>query len=108
LAPRVQWCDPTCHNDTLAKSVMQRMENVTGIPESYQEHLQLLRYDPGQYYQTHNDYIVRAQYVEQQLMRSRWLARNSLAVADFHLTHSFNDRVSHSPTNVSGRSVREF
>jgi Rps23 Pro-64 3,4-dihydroxylase Tpa1-like proline 4-hydroxylase len=36
---------------------MDRMANITGIPEVNQEHLQLLRYEVGQYYQTHNDYI---------------------------------------------------
>ena len=36
---------------------MGRMANVTGIPEVNQEHLQLLQYEVGQYYQTHNDYI---------------------------------------------------
>ena len=36
---------------------MERMANITGIPEVNQEHLQLLRYEVGQYYQTHNDYI---------------------------------------------------
>jgi len=36
---------------------MKRMENITGIPEGNHEHLQLLRYEPGQYYNQHNDYI---------------------------------------------------
>jgi hypothetical protein len=82
------------------------MENVTGIPESYQEHLQLLRYDPGQYYQTHNDYIVRAEYVGWKEHDASLVA--VVVAADFHLTHSFIDPVSHSPTNGSERSVRAF
>jgi prolyl 4-hydroxylase len=51
------WCVNECYNDPLAQSVMQRIENITGIPETNSENLQLLRYDESQFYQTHNDYI---------------------------------------------------
>ena len=33
------------------------MSDITKIPQTNQEYLQLLRYDEGQYYETHNDYI---------------------------------------------------
>jgi len=36
---------------------MERMQNITGIPERHQESLQLLRYEVGQFYGQHNDYI---------------------------------------------------
>ena len=36
---------------------MQRIENITGIPEANSENLQLLRYEQSQFYQTHSDYI---------------------------------------------------
>ena len=52
-----KWCNEACSNDTKANAVILRMENITGIPETNAEFLQLLRYDTGQYYHTHNDYI---------------------------------------------------
>ena len=43
------------------------MENITGIPEANGEHLQLLKYQEGQFYKSHHDYIAhhvdRAQHV---------------------------------------------
>jgi len=36
---------------------MDRIVNITGIPEVNQENFQLLRYQPGQFYTLHNDYI---------------------------------------------------
>jgi prolyl 4-hydroxylase len=46
-----------CYEDEVAKRVSARIENVTGIPERNAEYLQLLRYEPGQFYKTHHDYI---------------------------------------------------
>jgi prolyl 4-hydroxylase len=51
------WCQNTCYDDPIAKAVMYRISNLTGIPEENSEHLQLLKYDVGQYYETHHDYI---------------------------------------------------
>jgi prolyl 4-hydroxylase len=51
------WCQHSCYNDTLAKQVMARIEDITNIPEVNSEYLQLLKYDVGQYYQQHHDYI---------------------------------------------------
>ena len=51
------WCQHACYNDTAAKQVMAKIEEVTNIPEANSEYLQLLKYDVGQYYQTHHDYI---------------------------------------------------
>jgi len=53
----LQWCQEECYDDPIAKRVMERMSNITGIPEENQEYLQLLRYGPTQYYHVHNDYI---------------------------------------------------
>ena len=36
---------------------MQRIENITGVPEVNSENLQLLRYEKNQFYQTHSDFI---------------------------------------------------
>lgn len=52
------WCtDESCFNDNVARRVMERLSNLTNIPQNNGEYLQLLRYEPGQYYHTHHDYI---------------------------------------------------
>lgn len=51
------WCVDACYEDPITQRVMNRIENITGIPETNTENLQLLRYGPQQYYQTHSDYI---------------------------------------------------
>lgn len=51
------WCQHECYEDPLAKQVIEKITNLTGIPEANSEYLQLLKYEPGQYYQTHSDYI---------------------------------------------------
>ncbi|KAI2510593.1 ShK toxin domain [Fragilaria crotonensis] len=51
------WCDNKCYNDTAAKQVIARIEEITNIPETNSEYLQLLKYDVGQFYSTHHDYI---------------------------------------------------
>jgi prolyl 4-hydroxylase len=51
------WCVGECYEDPLAQSVMNRIVNITGIPEPNSENLQLLRYEKDQYYQVHTDYI---------------------------------------------------
>jgi prolyl 4-hydroxylase len=39
------------------------IENITGIPERNYEYGQLVRYSPGQYYSTHNDYLSEHQHL---------------------------------------------
>jgi prolyl 4-hydroxylase len=51
------WCFDECASHPLAKSVIGKIENLTGIPEIYSESLQLLKYTEGQFYETHHDYI---------------------------------------------------
>jgi prolyl 4-hydroxylase len=51
------WCVGPCYEDALVQGVNKRLSELTGINETNAEHLQLLRYEPGQYYRTHNDYI---------------------------------------------------
>ena len=46
------WCSDQCYDDPLAKSVMDKIEKLTGIPEINSENLQLLRYEEGQFYKT--------------------------------------------------------
>lgn len=51
------WCQNECYNDPIAKRVMERVENITGIAETNSEWLQLLRYEKGQHYNRHHDLI---------------------------------------------------
>merc|ERR1719401_3312019 len=44
------WCMDGCMDDPVVAAL-------TGIPEEHYENLQLLRYEPGQYYQPHTDWI---------------------------------------------------
>jgi prolyl 4-hydroxylase len=51
------WCQNACYADPTAKRVMERIQNITNTPEPNSEFLQLLRYEEGQFYQQHHDYI---------------------------------------------------
>jgi prolyl 4-hydroxylase len=51
------WCQNDCYKNETAKRVIERVTNITNIPEENSEYLQLLKYEVGQYYQTHHDYI---------------------------------------------------
>lgn len=51
------WCLGKCYKDDKAQDVIQRLTNITGIPEANSEYLQLLRYEAGQFYNNHHDYI---------------------------------------------------
>lgn len=42
------WCVEDCYEDPIAQRVMQRIENITGIPDANSENLQLLRYEKSQ------------------------------------------------------------
>ena len=57
------WCSKdTCANDPIVKSIMKKIERVTGVPESNSEYLQILRYEGGQFYKAHHDYIKHQQF----------------------------------------------
>jgi prolyl 4-hydroxylase len=51
------WCQKECYKDPVAQRVIERITNVTNIPEANSEYLQMLRYEVGEHYQTHHDYI---------------------------------------------------
>jgi prolyl 4-hydroxylase len=52
------WCNTDeCNDDPVVNAVYERMSNLTQIPIVNSEPLQLLRYTPGQFYQSHHDYI---------------------------------------------------
>jgi prolyl 4-hydroxylase len=52
------WCqEPSCYEDPLVEPVIERIANVTKTEVKNSEYLQLLQYEPGQYYKQHHDYI---------------------------------------------------
>lgn len=57
LTSKNTWCLDECYNNTITVNVLQKVVNLTGVPEANLEYLQLLRYEVGQFYQTHHDYV---------------------------------------------------
>ena len=53
------WCVDACYNHSVTQRVIEKIENLTGVPDINSEYLQLLRYEPGQFYERHHDYIPR-------------------------------------------------
>jgi len=51
------WCTKECYEHPSAKNVMKRLGELTMIDENNSEFLQLLRYEPDQFYEDHHDYI---------------------------------------------------
>ena len=50
------WCEHRgCGRDPLLARVRERIANVTLVPETNAEHLQVLKYDVGQFYKVHHD-----------------------------------------------------
>jgi prolyl 4-hydroxylase len=45
------WCLNACYDDAVTQRILQKIENLTGIPDQNSEYLQLLRYEPEQFYQ---------------------------------------------------------
>lgn len=54
------WCTYTeeCRTDTLVQEIQNRIAKVTGIPVVNSEHLEIIKYEVGQHYRKHNDYIL--------------------------------------------------
>lgn len=55
------WCKKEpCTSDPTALAIMERISNVSGTPDhSYHEHLQMLKYETGQFYKPHHDFIAK-------------------------------------------------
>mmetsp|Transcript_23701 Transcript_23701/g.56124 ORF Transcript_23701/g.56124 Transcript_23701/m.56124 type:complete len:473 (-) Transcript_23701:1027-2445(-) len=53
------WCSfrDGCRNDTIVELVHDRIAKVTGIGANHSEDFQILKYEPGQFYRQHHDYI---------------------------------------------------
>ncbi len=51
------WCLEECYWHPTTQTVLRRIEQMTRIPDTNSEYLQLLHYDVGQFYKIHHDYI---------------------------------------------------
>jgi prolyl 4-hydroxylase len=51
------WCVEDCYKDELNQNVLRTVENITGIPENHSEYWQFLKYEVGQFYGEHHDFI---------------------------------------------------
>lgn len=56
------WCDGECAQIPAVSRISQRIGNATGCSEKHSEFLQLLRYEPGQYYKVRAPQAVRRGY----------------------------------------------
>jgi prolyl 4-hydroxylase len=53
------WCSTRngCREKTVPKRILNRLSTIMGIPSENSEDFQILKYDVGQFYNTHHDYI---------------------------------------------------
>lgn len=51
------WCTDDCYRDESVQNVLNKIADLTGIPDENSEYLQLLKYEKGQFYRKHHDYI---------------------------------------------------
>jgi len=51
------WCKDDCSKDPAVMTVHERIAELGGIETGNSEYLQLLRYEQGQYYKVHHDFI---------------------------------------------------
>jgi prolyl 4-hydroxylase len=51
------WCTDLCFEDPISKQVHQKLDDLTLLPRENGEYMQLLKYEVGQFYGTHHDYI---------------------------------------------------
>ena len=49
------WCAGSCLEDPVTDRIATRVQQVTGIPSENSEHLQLLKYQTGEFYKYHHD-----------------------------------------------------
>eukprot|EP00555_Chaetoceros_dichaeta_P011197 CAMPEP_0198253590 /NCGR_PEP_ID=MMETSP1447-20131203/3998_1 /TAXON_ID=420782 /ORGANISM="Chaetoceros dichaeta, Strain CCMP1751" /LENGTH=527 /DNA_ID=CAMNT_0043939325 /DNA_START=45 /DNA_END=1628 /DNA_ORIENTATION=- len=50
------WCQSDCYNDPVMEGIIERMSDVTGIPEENSEYLQMLKYSAQQKYEEYTEY----------------------------------------------------
>ena len=53
---KTSWCNvPFCESDPTIKSIKRRVANATGVPLDNSEHVQVLKYETGDFYRQHHD-----------------------------------------------------
>jgi 2OG-Fe(II) oxygenase superfamily/ShK domain-like len=57
------WCMDDCHDHPAHRRMVDRISNITGIPEINFEATQVPRYLEGQYYHRHNDCILQHEFL---------------------------------------------
>jgi len=52
------WCQHAgCYNHPVHERVIERIMSIVNLPQNNAEHMQLLKYHPGEYYRLHHDWI---------------------------------------------------
>ena len=52
------WCQHAgCYQHPTHVKIISRIMNIVGLHENYAEHMQLLKYGPGEFYKMHHDWI---------------------------------------------------
>ena len=51
------WCSENCNEDPIIEPLHRRMDKLAGMHYNHSEYLQLLKYEVGQFYNEHHDYI---------------------------------------------------
>mmetsp|Transcript_50764 Transcript_50764/g.152871 ORF Transcript_50764/g.152871 Transcript_50764/m.152871 type:complete len:418 (-) Transcript_50764:79-1332(-) len=51
------WCEKECEEDAEVHNVVERMSHAVDLPWDNAEYMHLLRYQPGEYYVEHHDYV---------------------------------------------------
>jgi len=54
---RNAWCQAGCDDHKTVQTVLKRMSQTVNVPISNFEHMQILKYDKGQFYRGHHDFI---------------------------------------------------
>ena len=56
------WCQHRgCYDHPMHERVIRRIMNLVDLPPDFAEHMQLLKYGPGEYYRLHHDWIPEQQ-----------------------------------------------
>ena len=81
------WCIEECWENNITQAVHDKLEFLTGIDRNNYEYLQLLRYEEGQFYGEHHDYIEHHKDGRSQGPRVRQCAPDSHCCIRNYLTH---------------------
>lgn len=80
------WCNGPCYRNATAQAVIHRLSDLTGVPEENSEYLQMLRYEPGQYY--HVSLSLNEQNDKAYSPSTTWMTQRSLSLLPIPLESS--------------------